>query len=256
MSTMNSEEINRYVRQILLPEIGLNGQIKLSTARVLLIGAGGLCSPALLYLAAVGIGTLGIIDNDIVELSNLQRQIIYSTRTLRNLKVESSAEVLLALNPSLKIEVYPYKFEPEHALSLVRRYDIIVDGSDNFRTRFLTNDVCFLAKKALVSAAIIRFSGYLSTFKPGGACYRCLFPVHLRQVPSCAEAGILGSVAGVLGALQSIEVIKEILGIGISMSSTLMIYNALSTNFRRIKVNQDPFCPLCGISPTIFNVSV
>ncbi|KAF0138567.1 MAG: molybdopterin biosynthesis protein [Rhodospirillaceae bacterium] len=252
------DQIYRYARHILLPEVGGVGQARLLAARVLVVGAGGLGSPLLLYLAAAGIGTLGVVDDDRVELSNLQRQVVHTTAAIGRPKVDSAAATVRAVNPDVRVETHPFRLGPDNALALINRYDVVADGSDNFPTRFLVNDACFLAGKPLVSAAILRFDGQLVTFKQGGPCYRCLFPAPppSGQIPSCAEAGVLGAVAGVLGALQATEVVKEILGIGTSMAGTLLIYDALATTFRRIRVKPDPDCPLCGSTPTVRDLSV
>ncbi|VBB68973.1 Sulfur carrier protein adenylyltransferase ThiF [invertebrate metagenome] len=250
-------QVQRYARHILLPEVGGIGQARLLAARVLVVGAGGLGSPLLLYLAAAGVGTLGVVDNDMVELSNLQRQIAHATAMLGHPKVDSAAAAIRALNPEVKVEPYQVRLCPDNALNLISRYDVVADGSDNFQTRFLVNDACFFAGKPLVSAAILRFDGQLATFRPSGPCYRCLFPAlpPPEQVQACTEAGVLGAVTGVLGALQATEVVKEILSIGTSMAGALLIYDALRTTFRRIRVKPDPSCPLCGSAPTLQDLS-
>jgi adenylyltransferase/sulfurtransferase len=245
------EEIQRYSRHILLPELGGTGQAALRRARVLIIGAGGLGSPLALYLAAAGIGTLGIVDDDRVELSNLQRQIAHSTVRLGMTKTASAAAGARAINPLCTIEEHPIRLGAE-AATLIPRYDIVCDGSDNFPTRYLVADACVAARRTLVSAAVLRFEGQLSTFKPhadpGGPCYRCLYPEAPPPgfAPSCAEAGVLGSVTGVMGTLQATEVMKEILGIGESLSGRLLLWDALATRFRTIRVPRDPLCPVCG----------
>ncbi|KAF0111321.1 MAG: molybdopterin biosynthesis protein, partial [Rhodospirillaceae bacterium] len=251
------DQIHRYARHILLPEIGGTGQARLLAARVLVVGAGGLGSPLLLYLAAAGVGTLGIVDDDVVDLSNLQRQIAHTTAALGRPKVESAAAAIGLLNPDVRVETHAVRLGPDNAIDLIGRYDVVADGSDNFPTRFLVNDACFFAGKPLVSAAILRFDGQLATFRRGGPCYRCLFPAPPPpgQIPSCAEAGVLGAVAGVLGALQATEVVKEILDMGTSMAGALLIYDALATTFRRITVRSDPGCPLCGKTPTVRDLS-
>ena len=250
---LREDQIHRYARHILLPEIGGTGQARLLAARVLVVGAGGLGSPLLLYLAAAGVGTLGVVDDDVVDLSNLQRQIAHTTNAIGQPKVESAAAAVRLLNPDVRVETHAFRLGPDTALDLIGRYDVVADGSDNFQTRFLVNDACFFAGKPLVSAAILRFDGQLATFKKGGPCYRCLFPSPPPpgHIPSCAEAGVLGAVAGVLGALQATEVVKEILGIGTSMAGALLIYDALATTFRRITIRSDPGCPLCGTAPTV-----
>lgn len=254
------DQIQRYARHILLPEVGGKGQEKLLNARVLAIGAGGLGSPLILYLAAAGVGTIGVVDDDVVDLSNLQRQVIHRMDGIAQPKAESAADAVRALNPDVTIEVHKTRLNVDNAADLIAQYDVVADGSDNFDTRFLINDACFFAGKPLVSAAILRFDGQLSTYHPagGGPCYRCLFrePPPPGQIPSCAEAGILGAVAGVMGTLQATEVLKEIMGIGSSMKGTLMIYDALSTTFRSVSIKPDPKCPLCGDNPTITDLSL
>tara|TARA_Y100000588_G_scaffold374095_1_gene448764 strand:+ start:1201 stop:2034 length:834 start_codon:yes stop_codon:yes gene_type:complete len=254
-------QIERYARHIILEEVGGQGQAKLLQSRVLVVGAGGLGSPLLLYLAAAGVGTLGIVDDDRVSLSNLQRQVIHTNNTLGTPKVESAERAIRALNPDLTVTSHQERLTAENALELISTYDLVADGSDNFETRFLINDACYLARKTLVSAAILRFDGQLSTFKAyeGGRhpCYRCIFrePPPPGLIPTCAEGGILGAVAGSMGSLQSIEVLKELLSIGESLSGTLMIYDALGATFRNVRVKPDPTCPLCGDEPTITDLS-
>lgn len=267
------DQIARYARHIILDEVGGVGQAALVNARVLLVGAGGLGSPVALYLAAAGVGTLGVVDADTVDLSNLQRQIAHATSDVGRRKVESLAETVRALNPDVTVEAHPVRLDVANAESLITRYDVVVDGTDNFATRYLLNDACYFAGKTLISAALLRFEGQLSTFKAhlrrgagsGGVpdagahpCYRCLFrdPPPRGVIPSCAEAGILGVLAGTMGCLQATEVLKEILGIGSSLSGTFLIYNALDVGFRTLKVRADPACPLCGTTPSIVDLSV
>lgn len=246
------EEIQRYSRHILLPELGGTGQAALRAARVLIIGAGGLGSPALLYLAAAGVGTLGLVDDDRVDLSNLQRQIAHTTERLGMAKVQSAAAAAGAINPLVTIESHALRLDAATAADLIPRYDIVLDGSDNFATRYLVADACVAARRTLVSAAVLRFEGQLSVFKPHahaeGPCYRCLFPEAPPpgMTPSCAEAGVLGAVTGMMGALQASETIKEITGIGESLSGRLLLWDALATRFRMIRVPRDPHCPVCG----------
>lgn len=250
----SEDQIHRYARHILLKEVGGVGQEKLLKAKVLLVGAGGLGSPLLLYLAAAGIGTIGIIDDDTVDLSNLQRQIAHTTDRIGMAKVQSAGRAATAINPDVKIVEYKARLSPGNIGELLKDYDLVADGSDNFPTRFLVNDACYFAKKTLVSAAVLRFDGQLATFKPhaGGPCYRCLYPEAPPpgEVPSCDQAGILGAVAGVMGTLQGTEVLKEILGIGDSMAGRLLIYDALSAAFRTVKVKPDPECSLCSPKAT------
>ncbi|MCH7634008.1 MAG: molybdopterin-synthase adenylyltransferase MoeB [Proteobacteria bacterium] len=257
----SEEQIERYARHIILPEVGGEGQAKLLQSRVLVIGAGGLGSPLLLYLAAAGTGTLGVVDDDFVDLSNLQRQVIHGTGRIGAAKVESARETLGEINPEVTLVPHQTRLNAENALELIADYDLVADGSDNFATRFLVNDACYLAKTPLVSAALLRFEGQISTFKAylGGEepCYRCIFrePPPPGLIPTCAEGGVLGAVAGAMGSIQAVEVIKELLGIGESLSGSLLLYDALTTTFRKIKVKPDPECPLCGENPTIRDLS-
>jgi len=249
------DEIQRYSRHILLQEVGGTGQAKLKAARVLVVGAGGLGSPLMLYLAAAGIGTIGIIDDDIVDVSNLQRQIAHTTDRIGVSKVASAAAAATAINPDLHVEAHPERITAANALGLIGRYDIVCDGTDNFATRFLVADACVLARRTLVSAAVLRFEGQLSVFKPhqGGPCYRCLYPEPPPPgaVPTCSEAGVLGAVTGVMSTLQATEVLKETLGIGDTLSGRLLVWDALATRFRTIKLHPDPSCALCGPEATI-----
>ena len=250
----SEDQILRYSRQIILPGIGGKGQRKLAEAKVFIMGAGGLGSPAALYLAAAGVGTLGLADSDRVELHNLQRQILHRTCDVGCLKVESGKKTLESLNPEVKVEIYPDRITSANIREIIRGYDLCLDGSDNFPTRFLLNDACFFEKKTLISGAILRFHGQLSTFKPhnGGHCYRCLFPEPPQEhVPNCQEAGILGAVAGIVGLFQANEALKEILGIGQSMSGRFLQFDALDLSFHEIKIQKNPYCPLCGEKPTI-----
>ncbi len=249
----SEDEIQRYSRHILLPEIGGIGQAALRRARVLVIGAGGLGSPLLLYLAAGGVGTIGIVDDDTVDLSNLQRQIAHGTADLGSAKTQSAAAAARAINPLADVVEHRLRLTAAEAEALVPAYDIVCDGSDNFATRYLVADACVRARRTLVSAAVLRFEGQLSVFKPHrdplGPCYRCLYPEAPPQgfAPSCAEAGVLGAVTGVMGTLQATETIKEILGIGESMSGRLLLWDALVTRFRTIRVPRDPHCPVCSV---------
>ena len=253
------DEIRRYSRHILLAEVGGIGQAKLRDARVLVVGAGGLGSPLILYLAAAGVGTIGIVDGDTVDLSNLQRQIAHTTARLGEGKAASAATAAAAINPGVRLELFPERLTPANALALVGGYDIVCDGTDNFATRFLVADSCVLARKTLVSAAVLRFEGQLSTFKPqaGGPCYRCLYPEPPPDgmVPTCSEAGVLGAVTGVMGTLQATEVLKEILGIGEGMAGRLLVWDALAAKFRTIRLNPDPACRACGPDATLRDLS-
>lgn len=251
----SDEQIHRYSRQLILPGIGGKGQRKLAEARVFIMGAGGLGSPAALYLAAAGVGTIGLADFDRVELHNLQRQILHRTPDVGLLKVESGKRTLESLNPEVKVKTYSERITSSNIRETIRDYDLVLDGSDNFPTRFLVNDACFFEKKTLVSGAILRFDGQLSTFKPhaGGPCYRCLFPEPPPPgtVPGCQEAGVLGAVAGIIGLLQANEALKEILGLGKSMAGRLLMFNALNPSFDEVKFQRNPKCLLCGENATI-----
>jgi len=251
----SDEQIHRYSRQMILPGIGGKGQRKLMEAKVLIMGAGGLGSPAAIYLAAAGVGTIGLADFDRVELHNLQRQILHKTDDLGRLKVESGRETLESLNPEVKVQTYSDRVISANIPEMIKGYDLVLDGSDNFPTRFLVNDACYFERKTLISGAILRFDGQLSTFKPhsGGPCYRCLFPEPPPpgMVPSCQEAGVLGAVAGVIGILQANEALKEILGLGESMAGRFLMFNALNLSFHEVKIAKNSNCPLCGENPTI-----
>lgn len=252
---LTDEQIQRYSRQIILSEVGGKGQQKIRRAKVLIIGAGGLGSPAALYLAAAGVGTLGLVDGDVVDLSNLQRQILHTTPHVGTSKVESGCRLLSNLNPDVTVQTYPEHVNSANIMQLVQDYDIVLDGSDNFSTRFLVNDACYFAKKTLISGSIFRFEGQLTTIKSqaGLPCYRCLYPEPppAGLVPNCQEAGVLGVLAGTIGVLQANEAIKEILEIGETLADQLLIYDALEMKFRRVSRPKDQDCPLCGPSPTI-----
>lgn len=248
------DQLQRYSRHIILPEVGGKGQKKILQAKVLIIGAGGLGCPVGYYLAAAGVGIIGMVDNDSVELSNLQRQIAHNTDRLGMLKVDSAKATFEALNPDAKVVGIKERLNKDNIMDFMKDYDIVVDGSDNFPTRYLVNDACVMLRKPLVSGAILRFEGQVTTIVPGeGHCYRCLFeempPAGL--VPSCQEAGVIGAIPGVVGSLQAIEVFKLILGKGDVLKNTLLIYDALKTTFRRVKVTKNPVCPVCGDNPTI-----
>ena len=254
-------ELHRYSRHILLAEVGAEGQARLRAARVLVVGAGGLGAPLALYLAAAGIGTIGLVDHDELELSNLQRQVIHSTARIGRNKAESAAETLAALNPEVRIEPHALRMDAAAARDLIPRYDLVCDGTDNFATRFLLGDACHLLGRTLVSAAVLRFEGQLSTFKshrgPPHPCHRCLHPEPPPPglVPSCSEAGVLGAVTGVMGTLQATEALKEVLGIGEGMSGRLLLWDALDARFRTVRLRRDPGCALCGESATIRDLS-
>jgi adenylyltransferase/sulfurtransferase len=255
---LTDPQFHRYARHLILDEVGEEGQEKLLASRVLIVGAGGLGSPLLLYLAAAGVGTLGIIDHDRVDLTNLQRQIAHATGRIGMLKVESARDAVAAVNPEIRVEAHPVELTPANADAILAGYDLVADGSDNFATRYLLTEACFRLRKPLVAASLAPFDGQLSTFKPylgdGHPCYRCLFraPPPPDLVPRCETAGILGAVAGVMGTLQAVEVLKELLEIGDSLSGTLLMYDALRTGFHRIKLPKDPGCPTCGQAPYFF----
>lgn len=250
----SEEQVTRYSRHILLPEVGGKGQQKIGQARVLVVGAGGLGSPVGLYLAAAGVGTIGVIDGDRVDLSNLQRQVIHRTDDIGRPKVESSKERMLALNPNVVVETHEMRLTAENALEIIGRYDIVVDGVDNFPAKFLINDACFFARKPLVHGGILRFDGRVFTILPGkSACYRCVFkqPPPPGMVASCQEAGVIGALAGVIGTIQATEVLKLILGRGRPLTDRLLDYDARQTRFREIRVSKNPKCSLCGDHPEI-----
>ena len=258
---LSDDELDRYARHLVLREVGGPGQAKIRAARVLVVGAGGLGSPVALYLAAAGIGKLGLVDDDAVSLSNLQRQILFRTADVGRPKVEAGAEALKALNPGVQIETHNLRLTAANAAELIAGYDIVADGSDNFATRFLLNDACFFARKPLVSAAVTEFEGQLATYKayePGCPCYRCLFaapPPAGTTVPNCSETGVLGAAAGVMGSLQALEVLKEAAGLGTGMAGKVLIFNALTADFRTVRLGRDPVCALCGADPTITGLS-
>ncbi len=247
--TLTPDQRRRYSRHLLIPEVGEAGQQKLFDARVLLIGAGGLGSPAALYLAAAGIGTIGVIDADIVDDSNLQRQVAHNLDRVGMPKVESAKIAMEGLNPDINVETYQVRLTKENALEIFAKYDIIVDGADNFATRYLINDVCVILGKPNVHGSVFRFEGQASVFMPhDGPCYRCLFPdpPPPELAPSCAEAGVLGVLPGTVGMLQATEVVKLILGAGDSLSGRLLLYDALATEFRELRLKRNPSCPVCG----------
>ena len=250
--TLTAEQRERYSRHLLLPEVGPEGQQKLLDAKVLLLGAGGLGSPAALYLAAAGVGTVGIVDNDAVDLSNLQRQVIHSTERIGVPKVDSAEQTINALNPDVKVEKYPVRLGPENIMEIIQGYDVVVDGLDNFPTRYLLNDASVRLQIPVVSAAILGFEGQLSVFKPyDGPCYRCLFPVPppAELAPSCGANGVLGVLPGTMGLLQATEVIKLILGEGDPVIGRLVMYDALAARVTEVKVRRDPDCAICSRGP-------
>lgn len=254
---LTRDETARYSRHLIMPEVTTEGQRRLKAARILCIGAGGLGSPAALYLAAAGIGTIGIVDFDEVDLSNLQRQILHGTNDVGRPKLESAQDRLHDINPHIEIELHRCRFTSENASRIVADYDVVVDGSDNFATRYLSNDVCVFERKPNVYGSVFRFEGQTTVFAPdlGGPCYRCLFPEPPPpdSVPNCAQAGVLGVLPGIIGTLQAIEAIKLIVGIGEPLIGRLLYFDALNVKFRELKLRRDPQCPVCGENPTIFS---
>lgn len=258
---LTPEEIQRYKRHLLLHDVGGQGQARLKAARVLVVGAGGLGSPLLHYLAAAGVGTLGIIDDDHVSLDNLQRQVIHATARIGTAKVESARAAIAALNPHVAVETFETRLDAANALDIVSRFDLVADGTDNFATRYLVSDACCLARRPLVHAAVGPFDGYLTTLKPYATApdgtpyptYRCIFPEAPPPgtVPNCAEAGVLGSVVGVVGTLQATEVLKELIGVGEGLAGRLLLYDAKEPRFEMVRVAWDPENPLTGTHPTI-----
>jgi len=257
---LTDTQFERYARHLILDEVGEEGQEALLAAKVLVVGAGGLGSPLLLYLAAAGVGTLGIVDDDLVTLTNLQRQVVHVTASIGTAKVMSAANTIRRLNPDVRVVTHNARLTSANATKLISAYDIVADGSDNFATRYLLNDATQLAGKILVSAALLRFEGQLFTFKPDsvGPCYRCVFaePPPPDLVPRCEQAGIFGALCGVMGSLQATEVLKELVGIDDSLAGHMLLYDALGSTFRKIKLKRDPDCKLCGNNPAITDLSV
>jgi adenylyltransferase/sulfurtransferase len=252
--TLSNEEVARYSRHLILPEVGMEGQVKLKKASMVLIGAGGLGAPLGLYLAASGVGRIGIVDFDVVDVSNLQRQVIHGTRDLGRKKLDSAADKMQDINPHLKIDKYEAPLTSENAIEILRDYDIVIDGTDNFPTRYLVNDACVLLKKPNVYGSIFRFEGQATVFAyEDGPCYRCLYPEPPPPglVPSCAEGGVLGILPGLIGLVQATEAVKIILGQGTTLKGRLLLYDALNMRFRELKLKRDPACPVCGDQPTV-----
>jgi molybdopterin/thiamine biosynthesis adenylyltransferase/rhodanese-related sulfurtransferase len=251
----SNDEIARYSRHLIMPEVTLEGQKRIKAASVLCIGTGGLGSPIALYLAAAGIGRMGLVDYDVVDFSNLQRQILHGTDDVGRKKINSAKDRIKAVNPNVQVDLHDCLFRSENAMELVKNYDIVIDGTDNFPTRYLSNDVCVLAKKPNVYGSIFRFEGQATVFAPhlGGPCYRCMFPEPPPpgMVPSCAEGGVLGVLPGIIGVLQAIEAIKLIIGIGEPLIGRLVNFDALKMRFKEFKIRRDPKCPICGDYPTI-----
>jgi sulfur-carrier protein adenylyltransferase/sulfurtransferase len=251
----SNDEIARYSRHLIMPEVTLEGQKRIKAASVLCIGTGGLGSPIALYLAAAGIGRMGLVDYDVVDFSNLQRQILHGTDDVGRKKINSAKDRIKAVNPNVQVDLHDCLFRSENAMELVKNYDIVIDGTDNFPTRYLSNDVCVLTKKPNVYGSIFRFEGQATVFAPhlGGPCYRCMFPEPPPpgMVPSCAEGGVLGVLPGIIGVMQAIEAIKLIMGIGEPLIGRLVSFDALKMRFKEFKIRRDPKCPICGDHPTI-----
>ncbi|MBV8376942.1 MAG: molybdopterin-synthase adenylyltransferase MoeB [Verrucomicrobia bacterium] len=251
----SNDEIARYSRHLIMPEVTLDGQKRIKAASVLCIGTGGLGSPIALYLAAAGIGRLGLVDYDVVDFSNLQRQVLHGTEDVGRKKLNSARDRIKALNPNVQVDLHDMMFRSENALELVQGYDIVIDGTDNFPTRYLSNDVCVLTKKPNIYGSIFRFDGQCTVFAPhlGGPCYRCMFPEPPPpgMVPSCAEGGVLGVLPGIIGVMQAIEAIKMVIGIGDPLIGRLVSFDALKLRFKEFKIRKDPNCPICGDHPTI-----
>jgi molybdopterin/thiamine biosynthesis adenylyltransferase len=254
MIDFSEEQLQRYSRHILLKDVGVEGQIKILEGKVLIIGAGGLGSPAALYLAAAGVGTIGIADADVVEMSNLQRQVIHTTADLGTPKVASAKAKMLAINPDITVRTYHEFLAAENIAAIVKEYDFVIDATDNFAAKFLINDACVLAGKPFSHGGILRFTGQTMTVRPNqSACYRCVFrqPPPKNAVPSCSEAGVLGAIAGMLGTIQAAEALKFLTGAGTLLTDALLTFDALTMNFRTIKFHKNPTCPICGTAPTI-----
>jgi len=251
------ERLERYSRHILLQEVGVEGQRKLFSAKVLIIGAGGLGAPAALYLAAAGVGTIGIADGDKVELSNLQRQVIHFTEDIGKSKARSAEDKMRRINPDVHVQVHEEFLRADNILPIIKQYDFVIDGTDNFAAKFLINDACVMANVPYSHGGILRFKGQMLTIKPGeSACYRCVFsePPPPNAVPTCSQAGVLGAIAGILGTLQAAEALKYVIGIGKPLTNALLTYDALDMNFRKVPVRRNPDCPVCGEHPLILEL--
>ena len=250
---LTPEQVKRYSRHIIMPQIGSQGQRKLIDSKVLVIGAGGLGGPVALYLALAGVGTIGLVDFDVVDLSNLQRQVLHNSETIGLSKLESARQTLARYNPNVNLISHEFAINSDNAMEIMQDYDVIVNGADNFATRYLVNDAAYLSGKPLVDGSILIFDGQVTTYKPGTGCYRCIFPEPPPpgMVPSCAEAGVLGALTGTIGSLQATEVVKVLLGVGEPLIGRLLLVDALSMEFRMVKTRHDPACPLCGSNPTV-----
>ena len=251
--SLTPDQVKRYSRHIIMPQVGSVGQRKLLQAKVLIIGAGGLGSPAAVYLALAGVGTLGIVDFDVVDVSNLQRQVLHHTNDIGRPKTTSAKEAIKEYNPDTNVVLHEAWLTSENAMEIIGQYDIVVNGADNFPSRYLINDACYLARKPLVDGSILIFDGQATVFMPGQGCYRCLFPSPPPpgMVPNCAEAGVLGALTGLVGSIQAVETLKLILGIGETLASRLLLIDGLSMDFRQVRIPRNPGCPLCGDSPTV-----
>ena len=251
--SLTPDQVKRYSRHIIMPQVGSRGQRKLLESKVLIVGAGGLGSPSAVYLALAGVGTVGIADFDVVDVSNLQRQILHHADDVGRPKVESARDAIHAYNPDTKVVAHETWLTSENAMEIISQYDVVVNGADNFPSRYLVNDACYLAGKPLVDGSILIFDGQATVFIPGQGCYRCLFPSPPPpgMVPNCAEAGVLGALTGLVGSIQAVETLKLLLGIGESLSSRLLLIDALSMDFRQVRIPHNPKCPLCGDNPTV-----
>lgn len=250
---LTPDQVKRYSRHIIMGDVGSKGQRALLQSKALIVGAGGLGSPSAVYLALAGVGTIGIVDFDVVDLSNLQRQILHHTADVGRPKLQSAYDNIKSYNPDTNVVLHEVRLESENALEIIGQYDLVINGADNFATRYLVNDACYLLRKPLVDGSILIFDGQATVFLPGEGCYRCLFPSPPPpgMVPNCAEAGVLGALTGLVGSIQATEALKLILGIGESLSSRLILIDALSMSFREVKLRRNPDCPLCGDNPTV-----
>ena len=251
--TLTPEQVKRYSRHIIMGDVGSKGQRTLMGSKALIIGAGGLGSPSAIYLALAGVGTVGIVDFDVVELSNLQRQVLHHTADVGRPKVQSAIDNIKSYNPDVNVVVHETRLESDNAMEIISQYDLVINGADNFATRYLVNDACYLLNKPLVDGSILIFDGQATVFLPGEGCYRCLFPSPPPpgMVPNCAEAGVLGALTGLVGSIQATEALIYFLGIGESLSSRLLLVDALSMTFREVRLKKNPDCPLCGDNPTV-----
>jgi molybdopterin/thiamine biosynthesis adenylyltransferase len=250
---LTPDQVKRYSRHIIMNDVGSKGQRALMQAKALIIGAGGLGSPSAIYLSLAGVGTVGIVDFDVVELSNLQRQVLHHTSDVGRPKVQSALDNIKSYNPDVNVVLHETRLESDNAMDIISQYDLVINGADNFATRYLVNDACYLLNKPLVDGSILIFDGQATVFLPGEGCYRCLFPSPPPpgMVPNCAEAGVLGALTGLVGSIQATEALKYFLGIGDSLSSRLLLIDALSMSFREVRLKRNPKCPLCGDSPTV-----